>query len=57
VRALFGNEIVEIRRVADASSVPIENVSVDHRRSNVTVAKQFLHGADVVARFDQVRCK
>ena len=28
---------------------------VDHRRTHVVVAKQLLHGADVVARLQQVR--
>jgi len=34
-RTLFGNEIVEIRWIADAVSAPVENVSADRRRSNV----------------------
>ena len=47
MRVLFGNKFVEIRRTADTVPAPIENVSIDHRRPNVTVAKQFLHGTDV----------
>jgi len=54
VRTLFGNKTVEIRGAADAVSTPIENVSMDHRRPNVTVAQEFLYGTDVVARFDPV---
>ena len=33
----------------------VEDVRVDHRRLHVRVAQQFLHGADVVAVFEQVR--
>jgi len=50
VRVLFGNKVVEIRRAADAVAAPVENVSIDHCRPNVTVAKQFLHGTDVVEK-------
>ena len=34
---------------ADATSASIQNMGVDHRRANVLVPQEFLHGADVVA--------
>jgi len=51
---LFGHKFVEIRGAADGVLAPIENVSIDHRRPNVTVAQEFLYRSDVVARFDPV---
>ena len=34
---------------ADTTSTSIQNMGVDHRRANVLVPQEFLHGADVVA--------
>jgi hypothetical protein len=46
-----------IERAADSQSATIEDVGVDHRRLDVLVAEEFLHRADVVAGFEQVRGK
>ncbi len=40
---------------ADTASALVQDVSIDHRRPNVTVPKEFLHGPNVIARFNQVR--
>jgi len=32
----------------------VQHVGVDHPRAHVTVAQQFLHGADVIAGFQQM---
>ena len=32
----------------------VENVRVDHRRRDVFVAEQFLHGSDIITGFQQV---
>src|SRR5579859_799213 len=34
-----------------------QDVGVNHRRTHIGMAKQFLHRADVIARLQQVRCK
>ena len=52
VRTSSGNEIVEIGRALDALAAFAQDVSIHHRRPNVTVTKEFLHGADVVAGGD-----
>ena len=44
-----------IGRAADAERPSIEDVQVHHRRRDVRVPEQFLHGADVVAVFKQMR--
>ena len=33
------------------------NVGVDHRGTDIIMAKQFLHRPDVIAVFEQMRCK
>ena len=33
------------------------DVGVDHRRVQIAVAEELLHGADVDAVFEQVRCE
>ena len=43
-----------VQWAGDAAATLVQNVGVDHRRFNAGVAKQFLHGPDVVASFDQV---
>ncbi len=55
VRTLSGMKIIEVSRTADALSASVEDMSVDHRGPNVTVAKEFLYGADVGTGLDQVR--
>ena len=44
-----------VQRAAYAPAAFVEHVCVDHRRPHVSVAKQFLDGADVVASLEQVR--
>ena len=43
-----------VGRAAHGGRAPVEDVGVDHRRRDVAVAEEFLHGADVVAVFEQV---
>lgn len=38
-----------IQRAAHAAPTTIEGMGGDHRRLDILVAEQFLHGADVVA--------
>lgn len=52
--SLSENEIIEIGRAADAAAAFVRDVSRRHRRPNVTVAQEFLHGADVASGFDEV---
>ncbi len=44
-----------IDRTLDAQATAVEDVRVDHRRADVSVAEQFLDGANVVARLEQMR--
>lgn len=44
-----------VHGAADACGATVEHVCVDHGRLHVTVTEQFLHGADVVSGFDQMR--
>ena len=44
-----------IQRTHHAAPAAIEHVRVDHRRADVGMTEQLLHGANVVARFKQVR--
>jgi hypothetical protein len=44
-----------IERAADALPSPLQHVRVDHGSADVFVAKQFLHGANVVAVRQQMR--
>jgi hypothetical protein len=54
VRTLIGIQAVKISRAADATAPLVQNVSINHRRPNVTVAKKFLHGTNVVPVGQQV---
>jgi hypothetical protein len=47
-----GSEPIE--RAADALQALLEDVGVDHRRLDVLVAQQFLHGADVVPGLEEM---
>ena len=40
-----------------AEATAVEDVGVDHRRGNTSMAKQFLDSANIVASFEQVRGK
>ena len=44
-----------IQRTLDAESAPVQHVRVDHRRGDIRVLEEFLHGADVRAGFEEVR--
>jgi hypothetical protein len=44
-----------IEWTAHAEAAAIEDMGIDHRRFDIRVAEQFLHGADVIARFLQAR--
>src|SRR5688500_7524821 len=44
-----------IRRAQDAAASAIQDVRIDHRGAHVGVAKQVLHGADVVTVPQQFR--
>ena len=44
-----------IERAAYPKPTRIQHVCVDHRRADIRVTEQFLHRADVVARFQQMR--
>jgi hypothetical protein len=57
VRTLIGIQAVEISRAADATAALVQNVSINHRRPNVTVTKEFLCRADIMARLDQMGCE
>lgn len=43
-----------IQRAFYPSAAPVQHMGVDHRGGHIGVAEQFLHGADVVAAFEQV---
>jgi hypothetical protein len=43
-----------VQRAGHAAAALVQNVGVDHGRADVGVAEQLLHGADVVAAFQQV---
>ena len=47
----------ELSRTLDAASTPVEHMGIDHRRPDVLVTEQFLHCADVIPRFEQMRRK
>ena len=44
-----------VDRAAHAERSTIEHVRVDHRRADIRMPEQFLHGSDVVAVLEQVR--
>src|SRR5450631_196469 len=46
-----------VQRTDHAPPAAVEHVRVDHGGAYVGVAKQLLHGADVIARFEHVRRK
>jgi hypothetical protein len=46
-----------VRRAFDTTAAAVEDVGVDHRRSHLAVAEQFLHRANVVSRLQQMRRK
>ena len=46
--------LLGIKRAANGKAAPFQDVGVDHRGPEVTVTKEVLHGADVVAVFEEV---
>src|SRR5262245_55077370 len=44
-----------VGRAPDAGWAPVEDVRIHHRRGHISVAQEFLHGADIVTVFEQVR--
>ena len=56
-RSLFGLKVIvstfqkSVCRALNASAAAIQNMRVYHRRTDITVTKQFLYGPDVVAVF------
>lgn len=55
MRTLFGTKFVEVGGALDAAAAAIEDLSANHCRPNISVAEEFPHGADIAARFDQLR--
>ena len=53
-RAILGSYAVEISRSTDATAFQVQNMTINHRRPNVIVTKEFLYCADVIARLDQI---
>ena len=56
----MGKELLSMRliqRGADGESAAIQNVGVDLSGLDIFVAEEFLHGADVVSRFEQMSGK
>ena len=43
-----------VQRAAHRAAAHAQHVGVDHRGADVGVAQQFLHGADVVTRLQQM---
>ena len=46
-----------VERTPHTDSGSIEHMGVDHRGSDVFMAQQFLHGANIVAVFEEMRCE
>jgi hypothetical protein len=46
-----------VDRAAHAERTTIEHVRVDHRRADIRVPEQLLHGPNVVSILEQVRRK
>ncbi len=55
--ALGGDSRELIARAPDGESSTVQDVGVYHRRPDVFVPEQFLHGPDVIAGREQVRRK
>src|SRR5437763_2180085 len=48
------SESTSIQRADHPATTTVEDMGVDHRRADVDMPEQFLHGADIVARFEQM---
>ncbi len=55
VRRVILRKRQRVGRAGHAAAPFVQHVSIHHCRPNVLVAQQFLHGSDVITRFDQVR--
>ena len=47
----------EIRRAVDAEAATVKYMAINHRSRDILVPQQFLHGANIVAPFEQIRRK
>jgi hypothetical protein len=56
-QALALSELRRVERTADATCAVAQDVGIDHRRGDVAVAQELLHGSDVVSTFEQRRSK
>ena len=45
-----------IRRAADSTPTPIQDMGVDHRRAHVLVSKKLLNRPNIVTIFEKVYC-
>jgi hypothetical protein len=48
---------LSIQGTAHPQAIFVENVGVDHHRSNILMPQQFLHGVDILAILERVRSK
>ena len=46
---------LRVERTVDRQTRPVEDMRIDHRRRNIGVTEQVLNGANIRARFEQVR--
>jgi hypothetical protein len=46
-----------VGRAANSPAPAVQDVSIDHGGSHVTVTEEFLHGSNVVPVFQQVGCE
>ena len=47
----------KVGRALDCDAGAVEHMGVNHGGDNVGMAQQFLHGADIISVFQQVRGK
>lgn len=55
--AIAALRVEHVDRAGYGNSGPVQDMGVNHRRRYVGMPRQFLQGADIVAIFQQVRCK
>ena len=49
-----GSRSQRINWATNALAAFVQNVSVDHRGGHVRVAEEFLHGSNVITRFEEM---
>jgi len=54
---LWAESFFAVEWTQDAAASAVEDMGVDHRRRDILVPQQLLHGPDVVAGLQQVGCK